>query len=96
MEDLLNFLMLSLIRVLLKHSFLSQYTTDLEQYPLAPTSIAKCCTDHPLDSIVVFKAKYLFILVLYHDSMFSSQGHVKSMSITFYKAVENIVISDLS
>ena len=70
MEDLLNFLMLFLIRVLLKPSFLRQHKTDLEQYPLALTSIAKCSTDHPLDSIVAFKAKYL-ILILYHDSMSS-------------------------
>ena len=96
MEDLLNFLMLFLIRVLLKPSFLRQHKTDLEQYPLAPTSTAKSSTDHPLDSIVVFKAKYLLILVLCHDSMFSSQGHVNSMSITFFKTLENIVISGLS
>ena len=76
MDDLLKFLMLFLIRVLLKPSFLRQHKTDLQQYPLAPTSTAKSSTDHPLDSIVVFKAKYLLILVLCHDSMFSSQGHV--------------------
>ena len=80
MENLLNFLMLFMIRVLLKPSFLRQHKTDLEQ----------------LDSIVGFKVKYLLILVLCHDSMFSSQGHVNSMSITFFKALENIVISGLS
>ena len=96
MEDLLNFLMLFLIRVLLKPSFLRQHTTDLEQYPLAPTSTSKSSSDPPLDSIVVFKAKYLLILVLCHDSMFSSQGHVNSTSITFLRALENIVISSLS
>ena len=47
MEDLLNFLMLFLIRVLLKPSFLRQHKMDLEQYPLAPTSTAKSSTDHP-------------------------------------------------
>ena len=41
MEDALNFLMLFLIRVLLKPSFLRQHKTDLEQYPLAPTSACK-------------------------------------------------------
>ena len=71
MDDLLKFLMLFLIRVLLKPSFLRQHKTDLEQYPLAPTSTAKSSTDHPLDSIVAFKAKYLLILVLCHDSVFS-------------------------
>ena len=83
MEDLLNFLMLFLIRLLLKPSFLRQLKTVLEQYPLAPTSTVKNSTDHPLDSIVVFKAKYLFVLVVCHDSIFSSQGHVNSTSITF-------------
>ena len=72
MDDILKFLMLFLIRVLLKPSFLRQHKIDLEQYPLALTSTAESSTDHPLDSIVAFKAKYLFILVLRHDSMFSS------------------------
>ena len=84
------------VRVLLKPSFLRQHQTDLEQCPLAPTSTAKSSTDHPLDSIVAFKAKYLLILVRYHDSMFSSQGHVNSMSITFLKTLEKIAISGLS
>ena len=96
MDDLLKFLMLFLIRVLLKPSFLRQHKTDLEQYPLALASTAKSSTDHPLDSIVAFKAKYLLILVLRHDSMFSSQGHVNSMSITFLKTLEKIAISGLS
>ena len=95
MEDLLNFLFF-LIRVLLKPSFLRQHKTDLEEYPLALTLNAKSSTDHSLDSMVVFKAKYLLILALCHDSMFPSQGHVNSMSITFLKALENIVISGLS
>ena len=90
MDDLLKFLMLFLIRLLLKPSFLRQHKTDLEQYPLAPTSTAKSSTDHPLDS------KYLLILVLSHDSMFSLQGHVNSMNITFLKMLETIVISGLS
>ena len=34
MDDLLKFLMLFLIRVLLKPSFLRQHKTDLQQYPL--------------------------------------------------------------
>ena len=40
-EDLLNFLIVLLIRVLLKPSFLKQHKTDLEQYLLAPTSTAE-------------------------------------------------------
>ena len=96
MDDLLKFLMVFLIRVLLKPSFLRQQKADLEQYFLALTSTEKSSTDHPLDSIVVFKDKYLWILVLCQDSMFSSQGHVNSMSVTFLKALENILISGLS
>ena len=57
-EDLLNFLIVFLIRVLLKPSFLKQHKTDIEQYPLLPTSTAKSSTHQPLDSIIVFKAKY--------------------------------------
>ena len=95
-EDLVNFLIVFLIRALLKPSFLKQHKTDLEQYPLAPTSTAKSSTHQPLDSIIVFKAKYLLILVLYKDAIFSSQGHVSSMRITFLKLLEKIVISGLS
>ena len=95
-DDLRKFLMLLLIKVLLKPSFLRQHTTDLEQYPLAPTSTAKSSTDHPLGSIVAYKAKYLLILVLCHDSMFSSKGHFNSMSIDFLKTLEKIVVSGLS
>ena len=91
MDDLPKFLML-----LLKPSFLRQHKTDFEQYPLEPTSTAKSSTDHPLGSIVAFKGKYLLILVLCHDLMFSAQGHVNSMSITFLKMLEKIVISGLS
>ena len=90
-EDLINFLIVFLIRVLLKPSFLKQHKTDLEQYPLAPTSTAKSSTDQPLDSMIVFKAKYLLILVLCQDSIFSSQGHVRSMRITFLKLFEKIM-----
>ena len=96
MDDLLKFLMMFLIKVLLKPSFLRQQKADLEQYFLALTSTEKSSTDYPLDSIVFFKDKYLWILVLCQDSMFSSQGHVNSMSVTFLKALENIVISGLS
>ena len=46
MDDLLKFLMLFLIRVLLKPGFLKQHKTDLEQYPLAPTSTAKSSIDY--------------------------------------------------
>ena len=97
MDDLLKFVMLFLITVLLKPSFLRQYKTDLGQYPLALTSTAKSSKDHPIDSIVVFNAKYLLILVLCHDPMLFSQGYVTSMSIiTFLNTLEKIVIAGLS
>ena len=95
-EDLLNFLIVFLISLLLKPSFLKQHKTDLEQYPLAPTSTAKSSTHQPLDSMIVFKAEYLLILVPCQDSIFSSQGHVSSMRITFLKLFEKIVMSGLS
>ena len=96
MEDLLKVLTVFLIRALLKPSFLKQHKGDLEQYPLAPTSNAKTSIHQPLDSMIVFKAKYLLILVLCQDSIFSSQGHVSSMRITFLKLFEKIVMSGLS
>ena len=95
-EDLLNFLIVFLIRLLLKPSFLKQHKTDLEQYPLAPTSTAKSSTHQPLDSMTVFKAKYLLILVLCQDCIYSSQGHFSSIRITFLKLLEKIVMSGLS
>lgn len=55
-EDLFNFLMVFLISLLLKHSFLKQQKIDLGHYVLAPTSTAKCSTHQPLDSMIVFKA----------------------------------------
>ena len=95
-QDLLNLLIVFLIKVLLKPGFLKQHKADLEQYRLAPTSTAKGSTHQPLDSMIVFKAKYLLILVLCQDSIFSSQGHVSSMRITFLKLVEEIVMPGLS
>ena len=70
-EDLLNFLIGLLISLLLKPSFLKEHKTDLEQYPLAPTSTAKSSKHQPLDSMIVFKAEFLLILVLCQDSIFS-------------------------
>ena len=95
-EDLLKFVIVFLISLLLKLSFLKQDKTDLEQYPLVPTSTAESSTHQPLDSMIVFKAKYLLILVPCQDSIFSSQQHVSSMRITFLKLFEKIVISGLS
>ena len=95
-EDLLNFLIVFLISLLLKSSFLKQHKAALEQYLLAPTSTAKSSAHHSLDYMIVFKAKYLLILVPCQDFIFSSQGHVSSMRITFLKLFEKIVMSGLS
>ena len=43
-DDLLNFSIVFLVKALLKPSFLKQHKTDLQQYPLAPTSTAKSST----------------------------------------------------
>ena len=84
-EDLLKFIIVFLMRVLLKPSFLKQHKTDLEQYPQAPTCSAKSFAHQALDPMTFFKAKYLLILVLCQNSIFSSQVHVSSMRITFLK-----------
>ena len=81
-EDLLIFLIVFLISLLLKPSFSKEHKTDLEQYPLAPTSTAKSSTHQSLDSMIVFKTEYLLILAPCQDSTFSSQGHVSSMRIS--------------
>ena len=52
-QDLLNLLIVFLIRVLLKPNFLKQHKTDLEQYPLAPISTAKKLEHQPVDSMIL-------------------------------------------
>ena len=56
-EDLLNFLIVFLIRVLLNPSFLTQHKKDSGQYPLAPTSTVKSSTHQLLDATIIFKGK---------------------------------------
>ena len=92
-NDLLNFLIEFLIRALLKPSFLKQHKTDLEQYPLAPTFTAQSSAHQLLGSMIVFKTKYLLILVLCQDSILSLQGHASSMRIAFLKLFEKTVTS---
>ena len=65
---------------------------DLEQYPLAPISTAKSSKHQP-DSIIIFKAKCLLILVPCQGSISSSQGHVSSIRITLLKMLQKIVMS---
>lgn len=69
-EDLVNFLIVFLIRVLLKPTFLIQHKTDLEQYHLATTTTANSFTHQPLGFMIAFKAKYLLKLVPCQDSIF--------------------------
>ena len=93
---MLNLFIMFLISLFLKPSFLKQHKTDLEQYPLAPTSTGKSNTHQLLDYMIVFKAEYLLVLVPCQDSIFSSQGHFSSMRISFLKLFEKIVMSGLS
>ena len=80
----------------LKPKLLTQHETDLEQYPLAPTSTANRSTLQPLFSITLFSGKYLLTLTLCQASIFSSHGRVSSMGITLLSLFEKIVMSDLS
>ena len=66
-----SFLIVLLIRVLLKPRFLKQHKTELEQYSLLPTSTATSCTCQPLNSMIISKVKYLLNLVPCQDSIFS-------------------------
>ena len=95
MEDLLTFLIVFLMRKLLKPSFLKQYKTDLEQYPLVPTSTAKNSRRQSLDSMIDFKGKKMLILGMPGFHIFS-QGHVSLIRITFLKLFEKIVMSGFS
>ena len=62
-QDVLDFVTVFLIKVLLKPDFLKQTTTDLEQYPLAPTFIAKRFTNQSLYSLIDFRAGYNLSIV---------------------------------
>lgn len=44
--------------------------------------------DHPSDYISAFKANYLLILVLCHDSIFPLQEYVNSMTMNFLKLLD--------
>ena len=58
------------------------------QYPRAPTSAAKKCTEQLFVLIAEQSGSYFPNLVAYHDSMFSSEGHVSSRIITVFVDVE--------
>ena len=66
------------------------------QYPQAPTSTAKKCTDQLFVFIVGQSGSYFPNLVAFHDSIFSSQGQVSSTIITIFVVAEYRRISDLS
>ena len=80
----------------LNPKLLKQQKTELEQYPLAPTSTANRSTLQPLFSTTLFSGKYLLTLVLCQASIFSLYGHVSSMRITLFSFLEKIIISGLS
>lgn len=79
-------------RELLNPSFLRQYKTDLEQYPVTPVSTGKMFTHQSLDPVIVFKAKYLLLLALRQDSMFPLEWYVISTRKTFLKLFETMGI----
>ena len=58
------------------------------QYPRAPTSTAKNCTDHPFVLIPENRGSYFPNLVACHDSMFSLQGQVTFTIITVFVVIE--------
>ena len=80
----------------LKPKLLKQHKTDLEQYPLTPTSTANKLTLKLLFSITPFSGMYLLTLALHRASKFSSHGHVSSMRITLFSWLEKIVMSGFS
>ena len=79
-----------------KPRLLKQHKTNLEQYPLAPTSTANRSTFQPLFSITLFKDMYLLILALCQASTFFLHGHVSSMRITLFSLLEKTVMPGLS
>ena len=58
------------------------------EYPRAPTSIAKKCTDQAFVLITEHNGSCFPNLVGCHDSMFSSQGQGSSRIITVFVDVE--------
>ena len=67
----------------LKPRFHKQFNTDLEQNSLAPTSLTYRSISQALDFISDFNGQYLLILWSCNFSIFSLQGQVNSISITF-------------
>ena len=87
-DSLLTVFNVFFAEMLLKPRFHKQHNRDLEQNPLAPTSMAYRSTSQPLEFIADFNGKYLLILWSCHFSIFSSQGQVNSISITFLAELE--------
>ena len=79
--------------LLLKPSHLRQIGSDLEEYPLAPTSIANSSTAQPFFSITLASRVYLFNSWECHFSIFFSQGQVISSRTAHFKDFENKKIS---
>ena len=72
-EDKLSFLIVDFRSLPEKPRRHKQDFTVVEQYPLAPTSIAKRWTDQPLDFIEVLSGSYFWNFFRYQTSIFSSQ-----------------------
>ena len=64
-------------KMLLKPRFCKQHHKDLEQNPLAQTSMAYRSTSQPLDFIVNFNGKYLLILWSCHSISITFFGRIR-------------------
>ena len=81
--------------LLLKPSLLRHVGNNLEEYPLAPTSIANRSTAQPFFSMTLASGLYLFNFWECQFSIFSSQGQVNSSRAARLKDFENKRISGL-
>ena len=87
-DILLTVFKVFLAKMLLKPRFRKQHNKGLEQDPLAPTSMVYRSTSQPLYFIADFNGKYLLILWSCYFSIFSSQGQINSIIITFLAKLE--------
>ena len=87
-DSLLTVFKVFFAKMLFKPRFRKQHNKDLEQNPLAHTLMTYRSTSQPLDFITDFNGKCLLILWSCNFSIFSFQGQVNSISITFLAEFE--------
>ena len=83
-----NFLTEANARLLQNYNLLRQVVTDLEQYPLAQTSIVNRSKYQPLKEITLARPEYFSSLVECQDSMLSSHEQVSSTMMTRFEVLE--------